>query len=140
MIVRALDINHDWTFGRGKNNFLSGINAVAQTIQTRLLSFLGDCFFSIDSGIDWFNMLGSKNSLALDAAVRAVILNTLGVTSLVELSLNIDNARNIPLVYTVTTSFSSLSNPNGTVTVTTNLLLDENGGIITTEDGNPIGV
>lgn len=77
MRVRALDSNGDWTFGSGQNDYLSGTSAVIQAIQTRLLMFLGDCFFATNQGIDWFTFLGgSKNQLALELAINAVILNT----------------------------------------------------------------
>lgn len=52
MIVRALDINGDWTFGQGKGNYLTNQAAIAQNVQTRLLSFLGDCFFDPTAGIN----------------------------------------------------------------------------------------
>lgn len=109
MRVRALDVNHDWTFGTGKNNYLVGNNAIAQNIDTRLLSFLGDCFFDTGAGIDWFNLLGSKNELALNLAITAVILNTVGVTGLLQVSINLDINRNLTVVYRVQTTFSQAS-------------------------------
>jgi len=41
MIIRSLDINKDWTFGIGKNNYLTSHKAIVQNIETRLLSFFG---------------------------------------------------------------------------------------------------
>lgn len=110
MIVRALDANHDWTFGAGKNNYLSGADAVTQNIDTRLNSFLGDCFFDTQAGIDWFNLNGGKSKLAILLAVTAQIQNTQYVTQILELSVNVNNTRNITIVYSANTAFGPVSN------------------------------
>jgi hypothetical protein len=107
MIVRALDSNHDWTFGKGKNNFYSGLDAVVQSIDTRLHSFLGDCFFSTQDGIDWFHLLGGKNRIAITNAINTTILNTQGVTGVVEISINVDNNRLMTAKYKATTVYST---------------------------------
>lgn len=109
MIVRALDANGDWTFGAGKNNYLQGAAAVGQAIATRCLSFLGDCFFATDAGIDWFNLLGGKNQLNLQLALSSTILNTPNVISLTALSINLDDTtRAFSASYSVMTSFGSI--------------------------------
>lgn len=109
MRVRALDADHDWTFGKGQNDYKANLDAVVQSINTRLNSFLGDCFFSASSGIDWFNLLGSKNALALNLAISATILNTEGVVALHQLSLNLDDARELTVRYKVLTVYSTSS-------------------------------
>lgn len=108
MIVRALDSNGDWTFGKGQNDYKSANNAVAQNIQTRLLSFLGDCFFDVTAGIDWFNLLGGKDQLALNLAVSATILNTENVTGILQLFLTFTpRTRSISIQYQVQTIYST---------------------------------
>jgi len=140
MIVRALDIDGDWTFGQGKNNYLSGQLAVAQSIKTRLSSFLGDCFFDTAAGIDWFNLLGSKRVLELRLAIASTILNTDNVASLVELSVNLDQNRLLTTQYTVTTNFADLTGEAATIEDTVNFLLDEGGSILTTEDDSGLTI
>jgi hypothetical protein len=109
MIVRAITGVGDWTFGAGKTNYLSANAAIAQLIGTRLSSFLGDCFFATNDGIDWFNLLGNKNLLALELAINATILNTEGVTGIITLSTSLDNTTRIfSAVYSVTTSFGNV--------------------------------
>jgi len=108
MIVRALDINNDWTFGRGKNNYKSNVDAVAQNVQTRLMSFLGDCFFKTDDGIDWFNLLGSKNRLELELAINATILNTENITGLIAVSSILNENRLISISYRAQSSFGTV--------------------------------
>jgi hypothetical protein len=111
MIIRALDSNGDWTYGKGKNNYNSGNSAVAEDIQTRLSSFLGDCFFDTGAGIDWFNLLGGKDQLALNLAVSAVILNTSNVTGLLQLSIVLNRqSRAIVIQYKVQTTYSQITN------------------------------
>lgn len=109
MIIRALDVNNDWTDGQGKNNYLSGQAAVAQLIATNLRSFLGDCFFSAGSGIDWFNLLGNKDETALNLAISATILNTSNVTGRLQISVTLNAARLITINYSVTTAFGNVN-------------------------------
>lgn len=138
MIVRSLDVNGDWTFGKGKNNYLANNKAIVQNISTRLNSYLGDCFFALDAGIDWFNLLGSKNQIALELAVRAVILNTDGVTSLVDVSVDLNHTtRRMTMRYTVETTYSVI-NRIAPVTGLTSYLLTEDGLVLITEDGEPL--
>lgn len=107
MRVRALDVNGDWTFGKGQNDYLTGIPALAQNIKTRLSSFLNDCFFNLNFGIDWFNLLGSKNETGLNLAIASMLLNTQNVSGILELSINVDNNRVITIQYAVQTTLSA---------------------------------
>lgn len=110
MIVRALDINGDWLFGKGKNDYKQNQDAIAQNLNTRLSSFLGDCFFDTGAGIDWFNLLGGKDQIALNLAINAVILNTNGVTGILQLGANLTDSTRVFLVqYQVQTVYSVLS-------------------------------
>ena len=109
MRVRALDINGDWTYGKGQNNYKTKNNAIAQQIQSNLLSFLGDCCFDVGAGLDWFTFLGSKNQLAMNLAISAAILNTKGVTGLNQLSIDLDHVtRKLTIRYNVTTTYSTI--------------------------------
>lgn len=107
MRVRQVDSSHDFTFGKGKNNYLTATRAIVQNIDTRLLSFLGNCFFDLGAGIDWFNLLGSKNEIALNLAVSAVILNTQNVTGLLQLSISLGATRVLTIRYQVQTTYST---------------------------------
>lgn len=107
MKVRALDTDHDWTFGKGLASYKIDNDAVSQSIDTRLRCFLGDCFFQTDFGIDWFNYLGSKNITGLKLKIRDMILNTDSVQTLNELSVSVNSARQLAVSYQVTTDFST---------------------------------
>lgn len=108
MIVRRLDGSGDWTWGDSLGDFLSDRNAVVQLINTRLKSFLGDCFFSLNSGVDWFFLLGSKSDINLELSIRATILNTEGVSLITSLKKNIDRrSRTINIEYSVSTIYDT---------------------------------
>lgn len=111
MIVRSLDTNNDWTFGQSKSDYKSANLAIAQNIQTRLSSFLGDCFFDTGAGIAWFSFLGSKNQTGLNLTVSSVIANTALVTGVNQVSINLDHVtRIITISYRVTTTYSQIVN------------------------------
>lgn len=138
MIVRGLDANGDWLFGKGKNDYNANNKAIEQSIKTRLQSFLGDCFFALDAGLDWFNLLGSKNQLALELAVRSVILNTPNVSAIIDVSINLDhNTRRILMQYTVETVFTN-NNTVAPIQSTASLILTEGGDVLVTEGGSSI--
>jgi len=138
MRVRAIDADGDWLFGKGVNDYKSGLDAIAQNIQTRLQSFLGDCFFEQTAGIDWFNLLGNKNQLALNLAVSAVILNTENVTGIISLSMSLSSTRELVLQYEVSTSLGTVEvekifNPS-------DFLLTESGNTLLSEGGKKLSV
>ncbi len=111
MIIRAIDESYDWLFGKGRNDYLSGNSAIIQNINTRLNSFLGDCFFDLNGGLDWFNLLGGKNQLALNLAISARILNTPFVVQLTQLFINLDHrTRRLTVKYTVKTANLQITN------------------------------
>lgn len=138
--VRALTSLGDWTFGKGQNDYKTGLAAVRQNIQTRLSSFLGDCFFDTIAGIDWFNFLGSKQPVALELAIRATIINTENVTAILSVSSSLDPVtRNLNVVYVVRAIAGQNVIVTGTAIVdTTDFLTTEDGDRLTTEDGNQI--
>lgn len=104
MIIRALNGAGDWEFGKGKNDYKRGLDAITQNIKTRLMSFLGDCFFDLTAGIDWFNLLGGKDKLALELAISSTILNTRDVTGILLLSVSESPSRQMTVIYRVQTT------------------------------------
>lgn len=106
MIFRNLDSNHDWMFGQGIANFIDANAAIGLNIETRLLSWVGDCFFDLNAGIDWTNRLGSKNQRALlEQDLKRVILQSYGVTGIVSFD-TVLTGRSFTANYTVDTIFS----------------------------------
>lgn len=105
--VRQVDDDGDWLFGKGQNDYVVSNTAVAQNINTRLGSFLGDCFFDLGGGIDWFNLLGTKDQVSLNLSISAVILNTLNVTGILQLTTSLSDERVFTVTYRVQTSYST---------------------------------
>jgi hypothetical protein len=109
MIIRALDVSHDWTFGKGKQNYRSGQLAIMENIQTRLYEFLNDAFWSMNTGADWPRLLGTpgtKEEIVLTC--RAIILQSYGVTAVNSISaVYYGNTRNLIVSYNINTKYTS---------------------------------
>ena len=109
MIVRSVDVNNDWTFGKGKNNYRKDLEAVAQNIKTVLHSFLGDCFFDLRAGIDWFAYNGSKQEEELKIAISTAILGVNNIVSINEILASVGTDRNFLVQYEVQSSFGTIT-------------------------------
>lgn len=84
MLFRTLDENWDWRFGRGKSDYASDSLSVAFDLKTKVLSWLNDCFFSMESGIDWKKYLGGKvQKTDIDNAIKNQIIFTEQVAEIV---------------------------------------------------------
>lgn len=83
MRFRTFDGNSDWRFGRGQNDYATDSNAIAYDLKSKILSWYGDCFFAMEEGLDWKNILGSKNGKeALDKGIKQIIALEEGVIEL----------------------------------------------------------
>lgn len=108
MIFRSIDGQGDWQFGKGKESYQYGQGAISLNVKTRLLSFLNDCFFDMNAGIDWFTYFGLPNKNdEIILRSRAVILQSYGVVSVNSILLNQDrNLRNAILTYSINTIYT----------------------------------
>jgi hypothetical protein len=107
MIFRNLDSNHDWQFGQGLSNFVGDEAAIDLNIETRILSWLNDCFFDLGAGIDWVNILGSKNMLQiLSLNMQRLIMQSYGVVKLLNFNITLTAARQFKATYNIQTIFS----------------------------------
>jgi hypothetical protein len=109
MIIRALDASGDVTFGLGKQNYLSGQNAIIENIQTRLYEFLNNAFWNMKAGADWPRLLGTpgtKQEIILTC--RSIVLQSYGVVSVNSIDSIYDNySRSITLVMNINTIYTS---------------------------------
>lgn len=86
MRVRALDSNGDFTFGRGKANYITSKKAIAQTVSTRIKSFANDNPLAMDSNIDWNDLLGRKGTEdTILRELERVVIQTDGVIRVTQL-------------------------------------------------------
>lgn len=107
MIIRALDSNGDWTFGQGKQNYLSGQKAIALNIQTRVLCFLNNCPWDMGAGVDWITLLGKTNTATqIQLNVRSIILQSYGVLRINTLSTSFVS-RQLSLAFNIDTRFTN---------------------------------
>jgi len=105
MKIRALDVNNDWAFGSGLSSYNSADNCIAEDIKTAILSWAGDCFFSVDDFIDWKNLLDKNQFNNLKASLYNIISTRQGVvqvnTLIVEMvSRQFRASYNIDTIYT----------------------------------------
>ena len=64
---RRLDSNYDYSFGQGRNDYLTDVDAVAQATQTRLLLFLGEWWEDINDGLPMFQSILGRTGANKDA-------------------------------------------------------------------------
>lgn len=105
MRVSGLTPDGDWRFGRGRASYLSGSDAIAQSVQTRLKSFVNDWLFDTSANIDWVRLMGTRGVTAaqIRSEVLPVVLATDGVAAVDELTPVIDRAnRTVTIMLTYT--------------------------------------
>ena len=106
MLFRNLDENNDFTYGKGLNNFKTQNGAVGLNIKTRIQSWLNDCFFDLEAGIDWYNRLGSKNQRTLlEQDLKRIILQSEDVTGINSIDTNVVD-RNFSASYDISTIYT----------------------------------
>lgn len=112
MIFRALDSSGDWTLGNGIQNYFAEEAAIDADIATALKTFLGECFFALNFGVDWWNLMGSRNQAGIILQCRQIIVTRFGVTRINQVTTTLDRAtRKFRVSYNVDTIYSrNLSN------------------------------
>lgn len=115
---RKLDTNGDPIFGRGRDNFVSDLEAVAQAVGTRLKLFLGEWWESRGDGTPVFqSMLGSSVNAQRPELIALLLKQRIAATPYVT------NVSNIVTGFDhktrVFTFSCQVETPFGTLTVTT---------------------
>ena len=90
-MIRALDKNHDWMFGQGLQSYKFKSDEIEQNIKSRILSWKNDCFFALSEGVNWNQYFNSGNKLLLDQDIKRVIIQTNGVSQLLDFQTEIKN-------------------------------------------------
>ena len=123
MIIRALDKNSDWVFGKGANSYKREKEAIIQNVETRILEWKNDCFFNFNAGVDWYNRLVFKGSQAtqkrlLEAELTAIIKTSFGVANVIFLEASFNRVdRKVIIRYKIATSFSQEEAIEGNLTI-----------------------
>jgi hypothetical protein len=88
MRVSRITNNGDWTFGKGRANYISASKAIAQNVRTRIRSFTRDWYLDIEHGIDWINLLGRPGTeRRIIRAIERQILQTGGVLTVGDINI-----------------------------------------------------
>jgi hypothetical protein len=113
---RRLDENHDYTFGQGKGCYLTGVDAVAQAIETRLMLYLEEWWEDRNDGLPlWQSILGAPGGKKkiIDKLIQERILGTPNVTSISEITTTLDpDTRAYSFTCVVDTIFGSVQVSN----------------------------
>lgn len=101
MIAQAIDNNGDWNLG-----VVSNINAILQSINTRLRCLKNDCFFDLDAGLTVENFDINRQD-DLIGEIYDIILNTEGVLKILSFNTIPIDDRGIKVEYAVSTIFTN---------------------------------
>lgn len=107
MSFRAIDADNDWVFGSGVQSYATLNLAIKYDIQTKLQTFLTECFFDQEIGVPWFQLLGAKNADALILSIKTIIINVEGVTKIESLSFFLDENREAHIKYVIDTIYTT---------------------------------
>ncbi len=110
MTYRRLDSNNDYSFGRGRADFLSGVDAVGQAIVTRLKLLEGEWWEDTSDGLPlWQSILGQRTAkAAIDRIITSRILGTPNVTAISNFSSSLNTStRAYSFQCSVTTAFGT---------------------------------
>ena len=96
ILYRKLDIDDDYSFGKGQQCLTYGIYAVKQAIKTRLKLLKNEWWENTDEGLPLFQSIlgkpGTNNNLSVaDALIKERIIGTQDVTSLEDFSSTYEN-------------------------------------------------
>lgn len=82
MIMRATTATNDWLFGKGQQDYFINEAAIEANIRTKLLEWVGNCYFNLPAGIDWLNRLGVGQQQALVVDIKQLVLQCFGVVQI----------------------------------------------------------
>lgn len=110
MSTRAINLDTwDWEFGQGLQNYKSEQNEIVQNILTTLKSWKDDCFFDLDYGISWGEILGSFNTSQLAKKdISTAILGVDGVERINDLQLLLNENRTLTITLNISTIYDTI--------------------------------
>jgi hypothetical protein len=116
MTVRRLTADYDFALGHGLGDYAVEAESVAQRVETRLRTFLGEWFLDTGAGVPWLQGIEGGKPVDLpfsEAQIKAAIIETDGVLELSSFSLAFDPAsRRLSVAAVVRTDFGSVENIN----------------------------
>lgn len=108
MRYRALDANGDYVAGRNGQFLVNSPQCVAQAVMTRLKLWAGEWFLDSSEGVPyWTDILGYGTQNTRDFAIKDCILNTPGVTGILDYSSGVDAQRKMTVSVTIQTQYGA---------------------------------
>lgn len=109
MRYRMLDVDGDYSFGKGQQNITYGTYAVSQAIKTRLLLLKGEWWENTEEGLPLFQSIlghsGAINNLIIvDNLIKERIVKTKDVITIKNFESSFEN-RNYSFSCTVETKY-----------------------------------
>lgn len=105
-LIRRLDNNDDWCYGRGKADYLTDNDCVLLDIKTQLREWKYNCFYNLLRGIDWRTRLGEKNQKDfLDEDILDILVNHEEVEEVTSFSSTLDTSLRL---YTLNASITTI--------------------------------
>lgn len=108
MTTRRL-VGNDYSFGQGRANLATGLEAVLQRCKTHLMQFRGEWFLNAPDGTPWFDVSGQTvNQPLLERIVRDRLLTVDDVTAVNEMVVLFDAvSRKVSVLCQVVTVFGT---------------------------------
>ena len=108
MLNRRLDENGDYVFGSNKYDFLTGKEAIAQAVKTKIMLFYQEWWEDISIGIPMFqSIIGKRYDKNLDMTIILLLTNRImelnEVISVDDIQI-MNNARGITVTVLLTTT------------------------------------
>lgn len=111
MIVRAVDSEGNFVFGKGASSYKKDLPALKQTIECKIKEWKGNCWFDVDAGIDWQTRLSKNlNSLQFLKIDIIGIIQSIPEVLSVEFVGIVYQDRQASLSYSITSVYGGLSN------------------------------
>ena len=100
MICRKLDQNGDYLFGNNKLDYISGLEAVAQAIKTKVMLFYQEWWENIADGIPMFqSIVGKVADTNLQMTITLLVTNRIHeiqeVVTVKEVKVNSDSTNRV---------------------------------------------
>jgi hypothetical protein len=107
MKFRLVDEDGDWLFGSGVQSYSKDLQAVMLNVKTRILSWVRDCFFDLEAGIDWKNLLDYGMKDRLLSAIKMAAFKAEGVLRVNDLEIDITGNRTANISMSLDTIYGS---------------------------------
>ena len=107
MKFRSIDSNGDWNFGNGTQAYAADLQALMLNLRTRILSWVDDCFFDTQNGLDWKNLLEYGQQKYLQNAIKSLAAKTAGVLRVYDIVVSVSASRVATVTFSVDTIYGS---------------------------------